>query len=164
MFGDAEGILPLQVVLDPDVGSEVVLLWIDRTPFVHELQRIAPFDLILKTGVANTSHGPLIFLLFWVPDPVNPDQPFAVAEAHANPFNSQHITTWRDLARQSHWHLFLVGAGDEQAGFFEFENTFSLVEALNQVERACQGMPHDDFNLAKAEFCEKYSIEDLFQM
>jgi hypothetical protein len=51
----AEGIIPWRLALDPKVGSEMVLLLLDRTPFVHDLAKIRPFDLRLRTGLVRTS-------------------------------------------------------------------------------------------------------------
>lgn len=98
----------------------MVLLLLDRTPFVHELAKIRPFDLRLKTGLVRTSYGPLCFLLFQIPDPRNPGAVFLAIDAHINPSEAQHALAWRDLARQSHWHLILVGADNKLVDLFEF--------------------------------------------
>jgi len=71
---------------------------------------------------------------------------------------------WRDLARQSHWHLVLVGANDELVDLFEFENSYGLGATLDQVEAVCQKVPAGSFSDAKAEFSAKYSIDDLLRM
>lgn len=160
-FRDAEGIVPWNFALDPKTGSETVLLLIDRTPFVKELAIVKPFDLRLKTGLVRTSHGPLLFLLFYVPNPRNPQIAFSAIDAHANPHSPQHMLIRRDLARQSHWHLILVGANDEVVDLYEFENVFGLGDTLDQVQVACNGMPKGSFTEAKAEFCAKHTIDDL---
>lgn len=159
-----EGIMPIPSVIDPLVGSEMVLLLIDHTPFIYELAKTRPFRLLLKTGLVKTSHGPVMFLLFTIPNPLPGQPPLLHIDAHANPFDIQHMTVWRDLSRQSHWHLFLVDAKQAQAGFFELENTYNLDATLSKVMKVCQGMPQGNFWLAKAEFCEKYSLEDLASM
>ena len=46
-FRTAEGIMPWNLVLDPKVGSEMVLLLLDRTPFILDLAKVRPFDLRL---------------------------------------------------------------------------------------------------------------------
>jgi hypothetical protein len=60
-FRAAEGIIPWRLALDPNVGSEIVLLLLDRTPFVEDLAKIRPFDLRLKTGAG--SNVPRSFVL-----------------------------------------------------------------------------------------------------
>ena len=84
-------------MLDPKVGSETVLLPLDRTPFIHELAKVKPFDLRLKAGLVRTSHGPFFFLLFYVPDPRHPETPFSAIDAHVNAYDVRHMQMWRDL-------------------------------------------------------------------
>jgi hypothetical protein len=160
----AEGILPFRMIIDPQVGSEIALLLFDRTPFIYELAKVRPFDLIIKTGLVHTSHGPLCFLLFYVPDPRRPGQVYTAIEAHVNPLDVQHLVMWRDLARQSHWHLILVGANDEVVDFFEFENTFELGKTLDQIEAISPPVVSGSFDEAKIEFGATYTIEDLLLM
>ena len=74
------------------------------------------------------------------------------------------VSRWRELAVQSHWHIFLIGAGNEQREFFEFENVFNLDEALDLMVRACGPIPMVDFARAKARFMEENSLDDLLKM
>ena len=114
--------------------------------------------------MVRTSHGPFFFLLFYVPDPKRPNTAFTAIDAHVNAYDPQHMLLWRDLARQSHWHLILVGANDKLIDLFEFENTFGLDKTLDQVESVCRKVPGGSFNDAKAEFCAKYTVDDLLRM
>jgi hypothetical protein len=165
----AEGILPFRSIIDPQVGSETALLLFDRTPFIYELAKLKPFNLLLKTGLVHTSHGPSCFLLFYVPDPRRPGSVWVAIDAHINPLEVRHLVMWRDLARQSHWHLILVDADDELVDFFEFENTFGLDETLDQIgtmfPATTSSFPEKaKFDEAKIEFSGTYSIEDLLKM
>lgn len=159
-----EGIAPLPLTLNDSIGTEMVLLLFDRSDFITRLAATRPFALMMKTGLVKTAFGPLMFILFWVPDPANPREPVTAIDCHVNPFELQHMSTWRDLARQSHWHLFLIDAENQQQGFFEFENTYGLAESLDAVVQACEGMESIDFDLAKAEFCSRYDIPTLLAM
>jgi len=161
-YQSAQGILPITMAIDPSVGTETVLVIFERTEFVHELAGTRPFNLMLKTGLVNTSYGPLMFFLFWVPHP-HLNQPLMVLECHMNPLNPVHVSPWRDLARQSHWHLFILDGNNEQQEFFEFENIYDLDETLDAVGTACESLESIDFDAAKAEFCEAYDINDLYQ-
>lgn len=156
----SEGIIPIQGCLSEKIGLEVVILYLDHTPFIYELERIRPFNMYLKSGLGRTTHGPIMFHLFQF-FAESPKNPVLLVDAYANPFNAQHMTTWRDLSRQSHWHLFLVDSRAEQAGFFEFTNTFDLDRTLDTINNVCQGMKESDFTAAKNEFCSKYTIDDL---
>ena len=85
-------------------------------------------------------------------------------ECHINPCDSDQVAMWRRLACQSHWHLTLLGAGNEVADFFEFENVFGLGETLDAVEDACRGMCVTDFLAAKRQFSARFTMDDLFAM
>lgn len=163
-LSSCEGIVPWNLTLDSRIGTETVLLYFDRTPFIHEIAGIRPFDFLMKSGLIRTSHGPVLFHLFYVPDPNNPSEPFVAVEAFVNPLDPAFMQKWRDIARQSHWHLILVGKENEVVDFFEFENTFGLGETLDQVERVCERMTGESFEQAKDELCNLYSVMDLYRM
>ncbi len=161
---DCEGLVPIPVIIDLIVGEEIGLYWIDRTPFVEELAAIRPFRLLLKSGLYRSHSGPLMWLLFYVPNPEASPQPFASMECHINPADPQHIDTWRRLANQTHWHLTLLGADNEVDDFFEFENDFDLDVALEAMLETCRGMRVTDFMSAKNEFWNSYTMDDLYKM
>jgi hypothetical protein len=158
------GIVPMLVVLEEHIGTEMVLFLIDKTPFIYTLAKVKPFELMLRIGMVATSHGPVAFLLFYVRNRDEPDNPFFTYDLHLNPFNARMMTTWRDLARQSHWHLLLVDGAKEVVGFLEFANVYGLGEALAAIAKACCDLQPGDFNLAKQEFCDRYSLKDLFEL
>ncbi|MEI6783248.1 MAG: hypothetical protein WCQ21_20285, partial [Verrucomicrobiota bacterium] len=154
----------MKAILDPDVGEEVVLYLRDQTPFMDDLRRIRPFRLMLKAGAGRNEFGPLCFMLFWIPSPADPEASFAAYDVYFNPHNDVQLATWRELAAQSHWHLFLIGTGGQQRDFFEFENTFNLDNTLNFMTEACGPIQLVDFNRAKTKFMQENSVDDLFTM
>lgn len=89
---------------------------------------------------------------------------FAGFENYINLYNPRILTTYFELARQSHWHLFLVGGGNEVVDVFEFENCYELEDTLNRAVKMTRNSPRGDFMLAKKEFMNTFSMEDLFQM
>ena len=60
--------------------------------------------------------------------------------------------------------LDLLGEGNQQRDFFEFENVFNLDEALDLMVQACGPIPMVDFARAKARFMEENSLDDLLNM
>ncbi len=156
------GILPMPAVLENRIGTEMVLLWVDKTPFIHDLAGLRPFTFYLKTGLVGTSHGPVMFLLFYVLTPGRPGTPFAMVDYHVDPFNPSMIATWRDLARQTYWHLVLVDGHGTVLGLLEFPNIYGLGESLDEAMSVCSEMFHGDFWAAKDEFCATYSLGKLF--
>lgn len=159
----AEGILPLPVCLSEETGTELALFYIDHSPYIYELERMRPFNMDLKSGLGKTSHGPILFHLFSFYTE-NSAQPVLLVDTYANPLNHQHISTWRDLSRQSHWHLFLVNGQGEQVGFFEFPNTFDLGQTLDLVSEACRNTTECNFIAAKEDFCNRYTVEELDEL
>lgn len=157
-----EGLLPLDLVVDPEVGKEVALLLLDPTPFIYDIAALPPLTIQLKSGLYNTANGPLLFLLFYVPDPIEPDMMFSGFDLHVNPFEEDHLKVWRQLSRQTHWHLVLVGGDGQLVDFYEFENTYNLDRTLDYAVEATRGMAHGSFDLAKQEFISSVSVEDLF--
>ena len=158
------GMVLVPVNIDLTVGEEIGLYWLDRTPFVRELAAIRPFQLFVRGGLFRTEFGPLMWQLFYVPNPKPEPQPFASVECHLNPCDPKQVALWRSLASQTHWHLTLLGAGNEVADFFEFENVFGLEDALDTMEQACRGMRVTDFMAAKQAFWNKFTMDDLYLM
>ncbi len=163
-LGMRDGFLPLPVILDPAVGEEVVLVVRDQTPFMEELRQVKPFRLMMKNGCARNDFGPLVFFLFWVENPADLSAPFSSWDCYFDPKNETQKGLWRNLAAQSHWHLFLVGTAGRQRGFFEFENNYGLDQALDFFDEACQNVATIDFNRAKERFMNENTIEDLFRL
>jgi hypothetical protein len=159
-----DGLTPMPVVMDLTVGEEVALYWLDRTPFVHELAAIRPFQFFLRSGIFRSDFGPLIWMLFYVPNPAGGEQPFASVECHLNPAEPSQVSLWRRLAHQTHWYLTLLGAGDKVADFFELVNCYGLAAALDTMEESCRGMRVTDFMRAKQQFWDRYSMADLYAM
>jgi hypothetical protein len=157
-----EGLLPLDLTIDPQIGKEVALFLFDPTPFIYDIAALNPITLQLKSGLYNTSNGPLLFLLFYVPNPLEPHKMFAGYDCHVNPFDEDHLSIWRRLARQTHWHFVLVGEDGQLVNFYEFKNTYNLEETLNYTQQATSGMNQGSFDLAKQEFMSSVSIEDIF--
>lgn len=162
-MGMGDGFLPLPVILDPEVGEEVILVLRDQTPFMEELRRVKPFRLMMKNGCGRNDFGPVVFFLFWVENPADLTA-FGAWDCYLDPKNETQLRMWRSLAAQTHWHLFLVGTGGRQRGFFEFENNFDLGKALDFFDEACRNVATIDFNRAKAKFMHEHSLDDLFRM
>jgi hypothetical protein len=150
--------------MDEAIGEEIVLYLRDQTPFMQQLKRVKPFQLFLKAGAARNRWGSVPFLLFYIPNPTDDSEPVVAYDLYLNPNSRSQVELWRKLANQSHWHLFLVAAGNQQEEFFEFENNFRLSNSLDSLEAAWKNIQMIDFDRAKAEFGDEYSIKDLYRM
>jgi hypothetical protein len=139
-----------KATLDAEIGPEIVVMLTDPTPFAYELKR-ERFALRLKSGVVQTSVGPILFLLWWIP-PVTNGEPFALYEHILNPAHAGVLQMLCQVAKQTHLHLLLIGPDQALLDVYEFESTFGLERLISVSERACEEYPGMDFIAAKQEY------------
>jgi hypothetical protein len=151
-----------QVTLDEEIGPEIVVMLTDLTPFAHELKQDR-FALRLKFGVAQTRVGPVLFLLWWIPPATN-GEPFPLYEQVLNPTHAGVLELLRQVARQTHLHLLLIGPGQKLLDIYEFESTFGLDKLISISEIACREYCGMDFIAAKEEYDSAYELMELFRM
>lgn len=149
------------VILDEQIGPESVLMLKDPTPAVYELKR-EPFELRLKSGIAHTSKGPILFLLWWLP-PITNGKPFALFEQLLNPAHRGVLEGLNHLSRQTHLHVLLIGPRKQLVGLYEFENVFGFDEFIWFVEKACTEYVSMNFDAAQAEYERTYDLMKLFR-
>lgn len=157
------GVLFEEVLLDAEIGPEVVALLADLTPFAYALRRRRPLELRLRSGAVKTGHGVILFLLWYVPPVVN-GKPFALYEQLMNPGHPLTLVLLSRLASQTHLHLLLLGPGGHLLGVYEFENTFGFERILAVAERVRRTCPTTDFEAAKVEYGNSYDMMELFAM
>jgi hypothetical protein len=165
-FGDLpqSGVMPMPMIVENRIGSEMVLMLYDKTPFVSTLAKMKSLALILTSGLVHTSHGPVIFLFFHIPNAATPDHPYFAFVNYTNPFNSEQMATLWSLANQSHWHLILVDGDQRVKAVEEYKNVFGLDETLANNADAISDKHPGDFALATLEFSNKYTLQDLLNM
>ena len=163
-FFTCTGIIPYRSALDHAMGSEVTLLLIDEADTLQELPAQKPFNLFLRSGICFTSHGPLVFQLFSIHDERRVGDSLYDVEVYLNPSDKQQMLIWHDLARQSHWHLFLLDRSRQQVDFLEFENVYNLQRTLLKIEEACAGKRTENFVAAREEFRTITTLEELLSL
>ena len=151
-----------KATLNEEIGPEIVVMLTDLTPFAYELKR-EPFALRLKSGAVQTSVGPVLFLLWWIP-PVTNGKPFALYEQILNPTQTGVLGMLRQIARQTHLHLLLIGPGQALLDVYEFESTFGLEKLISVSECACREYGGMDFTAAKEEYDRTSELMELFRM
>lgn len=157
------GVLFEEVLLDAEIGPELVALLADLTPFAFTLRKRQPFELRLRSGAVETDHGAVLFLIWYVP-PVVDGKPFALYEQLMNPGDPLTLMLLSRLASQTHLHLLLLGPGGHLLGVYEFENTFGFERILAVAERVRHTCPTRDFEAAKADYGNSYDMMELFAM
>lgn len=150
------------VTLAPEVGIETALILTETTPFAYKLKERQPFDLQLTSGAAQTSLGPVLFLLWWMP-PVVDGKPFALYEQILNSTHPGVLSGLREVARQTHLHLLFFGPSEELLDVCEFENVFQIGNLIPVCEEASKEHSEVDFAAAKEEYKNSYDIMELFR-
>ena len=156
------GIKPITVVLDNDIGEEIVLLITEPRNKAKEFEGRDITRFMLKAGLVNTSFGPVCFLLFYFPGPYTGEQ--VTYENTVNPKDHQQLSVYEQLSNQKYWHVVIADDSGEVVNFFEFPNEYDLSNTFEQINNVCENMQVTDFMAAKSEYEAKYSIEQLLAM
>ncbi len=69
----------------------------------------------------------------------------------------------RQVAKQTHLHLLLIGPDQALLDVYEFESTFGLEKLISVSESACKDYPGMDFVAAKKEYDQAYDLMQLFR-
>jgi hypothetical protein len=69
----------------------------------------------------------------------------------------------RQVAKQTHLHLLLIGPDQALLDVYEFESTFGLEKLISVSESACKDYPGMDFIAAKREYDQAYDLMQLFR-
>jgi hypothetical protein len=153
------GIKPISVILDTSVGPEIVLLITESKPHIEEFEGRSITGFWIKSGLVNTSYGPVYWLLFYFPSPQGNGK--VTYENVVNPKDTNHLSIYEALANQEYWHVIMADESGKVVNFFEFKNNYGLAESLRQVTNVCASLNISNFMAAKQEYENSYSIEDL---
>jgi hypothetical protein len=156
------GIKAIPAVLDSSIGEETVLLLTEAKNEVSEFEGRNITRFTLKAGWVYTSYGPVLFFLFYFPNPITGNQ--VTYEISINPKDYKQLAIYERLSRQKYWHVVIADETGEVVNFFEFPNEYGLSETLQQVTSVCEKMQATDFMAAKAEYEIKYSVDQLLEM
>ena len=160
---DRLGIFTPRVALTQEIGVETILCIREEGQNLADLDAIRRINLILRGGVIRTSFGPVVFFLFRISN-LDAPEPTLTYEMTINPYDPPMFAEFWDLARQTHWHVFVLNKDDEEVRWFEIENHYGLDKSLQSLIEASKRMPYIDFNSAKAEYESKYSIDYLLDL
>lgn len=153
------GVLFEEVTLDKSVGPECVALVVESEP--DELLRRPELTFNLKTGIADTSYGPVLFLIWWIPS-ARDRRPIAFYEQVMNPLNPKTSMILHRLADQTHLHMLVLDSKGQVQNLFEYKNTFDFDKLLEAVARPRAVRPEsDDFRLARKAYEQEYEMEDI---
>ena len=156
------GIVPVTLVVDRNTGREVVLLIVNPMEGMAEFKDRNKTRLVVMSGLAATSFGPIGWFLFRFPDPETENE--FVFERVVNPKDPGQLLIYESLAAQKYWHVILTDENGQVVNFFEFENNYGLSDAVRRMEIASSDMLVGDFEAAKSEYGIAYSIDHLLAL
>lgn len=155
----ARGLKPMSLTLDESVGPEVVLLITEPSIRLEEFEERGITSLYLKSGLANTSFGPVCWLLFDFPSPATGQR--TTYECVVNPKDDMHLNLFRRLAEQDYWHVVMADDRGTVHNCFEFPNAYGLSETVKSAEEICLSKDVSDFLAAKAEYQSRLTVDEL---
>ena len=136
-------------------GFDVI---IGNPPYVV-YSKVAPFDLIVHSGLVRTPHGIVAFLV-WQIAASSPQE--VMVEQYLNP---QNIGTFRlisSAANQTHFKLVVVNnQSGEVAAFVDFENDFQFDELVSAMATPIGHEPEGDFGTATQHVMNNFTIAEL---
>lgn len=162
-FMSQAGIYYLSLVLDKSVGEEIVLIIFDPTDFIYQLSNLVPFNFYMSGMAINTSFGPVVSFIFWITQPKDKSNSFAIYDKPIDISQPLHIQPWQTIAKQTHLHLLLLDKNRVISGFYEFDNVFGIEDAVEMISQLDSTRVRD-FGKAKQEYFDKYSLKQLYEM
>lgn len=148
-----------RITLDASVGEEVCAIYMEEPDFADQYSKVAPFNLIVHSGLVRTPHGVVAFIV-WQLAASSPQE--VMVEQYLNP---QNIGTYRliaSAANQTHFKLIVV---DNQSGavaaFIDFENVFRFDELVSTMATVIGHEPEGDFDAATQHVMNSFTIGEL---
>lgn len=153
------GCLLARAIFDDSVGVETYLAILEEPSWCLPIAGTRPFKLFCKSGLAQTRHGGLIFLL-WRVAAESPAE--TVREQFLNPNRVEVLKDLWALAHQTHLKALIINSrASEVVDWFEFENDYGFDGLLQGVMQTEPSDGLTDFDAAMAEFQQRYSVEEL---
>jgi hypothetical protein len=162
VFLVSSGIKPVCCILDQRVGPEIILLITEPRKLATEFEGRDITGFFVKSGLVNTSYGPVYWILFYFPSPANGQK--VTYENVVNPKDEEQVSIYRQLAEQKYWHVVIADDQGEVINFFEFTNHYGLSDALKKLQQVCSELHVSDFMAAKAEYQTTHSVDELLEI
>ena len=153
------GCLLARAIFDEAVGVEIYLAILEEPSWCLPIAGMRPFKLFCKSGLAQTRHGGLIFLL-WRVAAESPAE--TVREQFLNPNRVEVLKDLWALAQQTHLKALIINSlASEVVDWFEFQNEYGFDGLLQGVMQAESSAEPANFDATMEEFQQRYTIEEL---
>jgi hypothetical protein len=158
---DISGCLLQSGTFDPEIGEETFLVILDTAFEWRDTEAEEGGELRLKSGIAQTGHGLLAFLI-WVL--FENDERVAYFEQYLDPKNEETLRLLALAGEQEFMKVVFCNSGSGLVeDFLEYENVYDLGELGTALTEMTDEVPDGSFEDAQQEFMEEYPVEDLLE-
>lgn len=154
--------MPVHSIEIDDHYKETVLCVQDEMKNIHDLSQIVNIFLRVKSGMADTDYGAIMFILFTFYDTISPNDQFTY-EIVLNPCDMNSLCQYGLLSSQSKWKVLAVW-NNEILNTFEFDNVYNLGSSLIQAAKVSMRNKCIDFENAKKQYFKEYDIDTLLNL
>ncbi|HSK78302.1 MAG TPA: hypothetical protein VLQ45_17755 [Thermoanaerobaculia bacterium] len=156
---DISGCLLQTGTFDDTVGEEVFLVILDTAFDWRDPEDEEGLELRLKSGIAQTGHGLLAFLI-WVL--VENEERAAYFEQYLDPENPDTLRLLTLAGEQDFLKVVFCNSGSGLVeDFLEYENVYELGDLGATLAEMEDEVPEPSFEDAQQEFMTEYPVEDL---
>ena len=158
----SSGCLLARAIFDEATGVEIYLAILEEPSWCLPLAATRPFKVFCKSGLAQTTNGAIIFLIWRLAGESDNE---TVHEQYLNPNNINAIRDLSMLSQQTHLKALVINSqASEVVDWFEFTNEFGFDALLTaSVEMIGHQDSEGDFAAAIDELANRYSLQDLLQ-
>lgn len=158
---DVSGCLLQSGTFDEGIGEEVFLVILDTGFEWRDAESEEGGELRLKSGIAQTGHGLLAFLI-WVL--FEDEERVAYFEQYLDPASEETLRLLALAGEQEYLKVVFCNSSSGQVeDFLEYENVYDLGELGAALAEMADEAPEPSFELAQQEFMEEYPVEDLLE-
>jgi hypothetical protein len=127
--------------------------------FAEQYGKVAPFNLVVHSGLVRTPHGIVAFLV-WQIAAGSPQE--VMVEQYLNPQNIATTHLVASAANQTHFKVVVVNnQSGEVAAFVDFENVFRFDDLVANMATAIGHEPEGDFSAATEHVMKNLTIAEL---
>lgn len=156
---DISGCLLQTGTFDDTVGEEAFLVILDTDFAWRDPEDEEGLELRLKSGIAQTGHGLLGFLI-WVL--VENDERVAYFEQYLDPDNEDTLRILTLAGEQDYLKVvFCNSSSGLVEDFLEYENVYELGDLSTSLAEMTDEVPGGSFEEAQQEFMTEYPVEAL---
>jgi hypothetical protein len=151
-----------RITFDASVGEEICAIYMEEPDFVDQYREVAPFNLIVHSGLVRTPHGVVAFIVWQIA--ANSPQEVMV-EHYLDPQNIGTIRLIASAANQTHFKLVVIdNQNSEVAAFVDFENGFEFDQLVSAMAIAIGHEPEGDFGAATQHVMNNMTVTQLLTL